>query len=276
MKNKARQFAFNQATFGWDLPFVDFLSVVTEAGAGGVGIWSDRLDGLSPSQVRDQVEGAGLAITAVNRGGFFVGESASERQRAIDETFRQIDLTARLGADVLLVVPGGMNAGVSRIQEARDHVKAGLHAVLPHAAAAGVRIGLEPFHPALTASRGVINTLDSALDLCDEFGPTLGVISDVYHLWWDPNLFAAIDRARGQILGHHLCDWKLDTADFFTDRAMMGEGVADVVGITGAVRRSGYQGLLEIEIFSRNDLWRRPAKDVAELCLEKAAACLAE
>src|SRR5262249_15948190 len=153
-----------------------------------------------------------------------------ERQHAIDETRRQIDLATRLGCKVVLVVPGGMCEGVRHIQRARDQVKAGLQSILPHAAASGIRMGIEPFHPALTASRGVINTLDSALDLCVELGPMLGVILDVYHLWWDPNLFAAIERARGRILGYHLCDWKLNSTDLFTARAIMGEGIADVVG----------------------------------------------
>jgi sugar phosphate isomerase/epimerase len=269
------QFAFNQATFGWNLPFVDFVSVVAESGAGGVGVWSDRLGGLSPEEAHRRIEDAGLRITALNRGGFFVAGSADGRRRAIDETLRQIDIACRIGTAVLLVVPGGMSDEVRDIERARDQVREGLAAVAAHASAAGVRLGIEPFHPALTASRGVINTLDSALDLCDGLGPPLGVVLDIYHLWWDPNVRAAIARAGDRILGHHLCDWKLQPVDVLTDRAIMGDGVADVVGITRAARRAGYSGLLEIEIFSRDDLWRRPAREVASLCLERARDCVA-
>ena len=270
------QFAFNHATFGWDLRFVDFVSVVAESGAGGVGVWSDRLDGLSPEAAHRRIEDAGLAITALNRGGFFVAGSAEARQVAIDETLRQIDIAARMGAPVLLVVPGGMSDEVRDIWRARDQVREGLEAVVAHASSAGIRLGIEPFHPAMTASRGVINTLDCALDLCDGLGPPLGVILDIYHLWWDPNVLAAIARAGDRILGHHLCDWKLQSANLLTDRAIMGDGVADVAGMTRAARRAGYSGLLEIEIFSQDDLWRRPARDVARLCLERALDCLTD
>lgn len=275
MTTASQQFAFNHATFGWNLPFVDFVSVVAEAGAGGVGVWSDRLGGLSPEEAHRRVEDADLKITALNRGGFFVAGSADGRRQAIDETLRQIDIACRIGAGVLLVVPGGMSDEVRDIERARDQVREGLVAVAAHASAARIRLGIEPFHPALTVNRGVINTLDSALDLCDGLGLPLGVVLDIYHLWWDPNVLAAIARAGDRILGHHLCDWKLHPEDVMTDRAIMGDGVADVAGITRAARRAGYSGLLEIEIFSQNDLWLRPAREVASLCLERARDCLA-
>lgn len=270
-----RQFAFSHATFGWKLPFVDFVSVVAASGAGGVGVWSDRLDDLSPEQARIRIEDAGLAITGLNRGGFFVADSADKRGQAIDETRRQIDIASRIGAPVLVIVPGGMSDEIRDIGRARAHVREGLEAVARDASAAGVRLGIEPFHPALTTWRGVINTLDSALDLCDDLGPPHGVILDIFHIWWDPNVFRAIGRAGDRIIGHHLCDWKLHPIDLLTDRGVMGDGVADVAGITRAARQAGYDGLLEIEIFSQDDLWRRPAQEVAEFCLARAADCLA-
>jgi sugar phosphate isomerase/epimerase len=89
-------------------------------------------------------------------------------------------------------------------------------------------------------------------------------------------VLTAVARAGARILGHHLCDWKLQPSDVLTDRAIMGDGVADVAGITRAARRAGYSGLLEIEIFSQGDLWRRPPREVASLCLERALDCLAD
>jgi len=272
----ARRIAFNHATFGWDLPFPEFLSVVTNVGAGGVGVWSEHLGGLSPEVAGARIRDAGLAVTALNRGGFFVGATKADRQKSIDLTRMQIEFTARLGADVLLIVPGGLSTDVRDLSQARGHVAEGLEAVLPYAASAGIKLALEPFHPALTVARGVVNTLSSALDLCDLFGPCLGVITDIYHVWWDPEVYAAIARAGSRILGHHLCDSKLDASDPMMDRGVMGDGVADVAGLTRAVRQAGYSGLFEIEIFSRDDLWRRPAPEVAKLCLDRAVRCLSE
>ena len=266
--------AFNHATFGWDVPFPDFVATVAASGAKGVGVWSDHLGGSSPAEAGRRIRGEGLSVTALNRGGFFVAPSRAERSKAIDETRRQIEATRLIGGDALLVVPGGLSAEVRDLARARAHVAEGLASVLGDARDAGVRLALEPFHPALTASRGVVNTLDSALDLCDLLGEPLGVVTDVYHVWWDPRAHAAIARAGSRILGHHLCDWKLEPVDVATDRGVMGDGVADVAGLTDAVLRAGYGGLLEIEVFSRDDLWRRPAREVAKLCVERALACL--
>ncbi len=272
--DRARRISFNHATFGWAVPFAEFVSVVAASGAGGVGVWSERMDGISPEDARTRLRDAGLSVTALNRGGFFVAASEQDRRRAVDATRRQIDFAARLGSEVLLIVPGGLSEDVRDLQRARDHVHAGLAAVMADATAAGVKLGLEPFHPALTASRGVINTCDSALDLCNRLGPSLGIVTDIYHMWWDPGAHAAIARAGPRILGHHICDWKLSPSDVATDRAVMGEGVADVVGLTRSVLQAGYAGLVEIEIFSQDDLWRRPPEDVARLCLDRAVDCL--
>ena len=54
-------------------------------------------------------------------------------------------------------------------------------------------------HPMYCADRGCVNTLAQALDLCDELdrgaSGALGVAVDVYHVWWDPELKAQIERA---------------------------------------------------------------------------------
>ena len=62
-------------------------------------------------------------------------------------------------------------------------------------------LAIEPLHPMYAADRACVNTLEQALDLCDELDPArgsqaaLGVAVDVYHVWWDPKLQAQIARA---------------------------------------------------------------------------------
>ena len=77
----------------------------------------------------------------------------------------------------------------------RDMVRDGIAAVLPHARASKMPLAIEPLHPMYAADRACVNTLEQALDLCDALGDGVGVAIDTYHVWWDPELFAA-DRAR--------------------------------------------------------------------------------
>jgi sugar phosphate isomerase/epimerase len=274
MLNLARRISFNHATFGPDVSFRAFLETVSESGAAGIGVWTDRLDGLSAVEAGKAIRDVGLQISGVNRGGFFTGATGPERQSAVDQTLRQIEATIDLGGDMLVIVPGGLAKDLRRIELARDHVRWGLEKIEGFAKASGVRLAIEPFHPALSAARGVVNTLDLAVDIALEFGDHVGVVTDIFHIWWDPNVYAAIARGGSRIFGHHLCDWKLETIDPFADRGVMGEGVADVPGLTAAVMDAGYQGLMEIEIFSRNDLWTMDRGAISALCLQRALCCL--
>lgn len=270
MLNLACRISFNHATFGPDASFKTFVEAVSKSGAAGLGVWTERLDGLSPGAAGAMIRDFGLEISGVNRGGFFTGASEVDRRSAIDQTKRQIEVTAELQADTLVIVPGGLSTDMRQIGIARQYVKDGLSKVAEWAKSCGVRLAVEPFHPALSATRGVINTLDLALDLCEGFDAHVGVVTDIFHIWWDPNVYAAIERAGSRIFGHHLCDWKLDTIDPFADRGVMGEGVADVEGLTAAVMRTGYTGWMEVEIFSRNDLWAMDAGAITALCLSRA------
>ena len=68
------------------------------------------------------------------------------------------------------MVVGGLPAGSKDIGAAREMVRDGLAAMLPHARAAGVPVAIEPLHPMYAADRACVNTLGQALDLADELG----------------------------------------------------------------------------------------------------------
>jgi len=53
-------------------------------------------------------------------------------------------------------------------------------------------------------------------------------------------------------------DWLVPTRDLLLDRGMMGDGVIDLPLLRGAVERAGYNGAVEVEIFSAANWWTRP------------------
>ena len=123
------------------------------------------------------------------------------------------------------------------------------------------------------AERACINTIEQALDLCDELDPgktgALGVALDVYHVWWDPKLKAQIERAGAErLLAFHVCDWLTPTNDLLNDRGMMGDGVIELKKIRSWVEAAGYDGFAEVEIFSEN-WWKRPGEEVMDACIER-------
>jgi sugar phosphate isomerase/epimerase len=141
----------------------------------------------------------------------------------------------------------------------------------PYAAERNVRLALEPLHPVYGGDRSCLVTLRDAVDLCDAIDhPAVGVAIDVYHVWWDTSLPEELLRAgKSRIFGYHLCDWLAETRDVLLDRGMMGDGVADLKALRGAVEAAGYDGLCEVEIFSANNWWLRDPGDVLDMCVER-------
>jgi sugar phosphate isomerase/epimerase len=125
------------------------------------------------------------------------------------------------------------------------------------------------------ADRACVNTARHALDLCDQLGSGIGVALDVYHVWWDYEIAAQIARAgRERLLAFHICDWLVPTRDLLNDRGMMGDGVIDIRHLRGLVEQQGFDGLLEVEIFSTEDWWRRDPDDVLATLCERVRTCV--
>ena len=109
------------------------------------------------------------------------------------------------------------------------------------------------------------------MDLCDTIGElNVGIAVDIYHVWWDQNLEAELNRAGAdRLFGFHLCDWLEQTADILLDRGMMGDGVADLKAIRSSVEHAGYNGYCEVEIFSAKNWWKLDPNTVLDTVVER-------
>ena len=57
------------------------------------------------------------------------------------------------------------------------------------------------------------------------------------------------------LLAFHICDWKSPTTDLLNDRGLMGEGCIPIRKIRSWVEEAGFNGFIEVEIFS-NEYWK--------------------
>lgn len=160
------------------------------------------------------------------------------------------------------------------IGAARAMVADGIAALVPYATERRVRLGIEPLHPAFAAERSCITTLREARCLAERYDPaTVGVIADVYHIWWDPELDAEIARAAGRLVGYHVSDWLVPAQNVLMNRGMMGDGVIALRPIRTAVERAGYTGPIEVEIFNEA-VWATPLDTLLPLMKERFLACV--
>ena len=55
---------------------------------------------------------------------------------------------------------------------------------------------------------------------------------------------------------------------------MMGDGVIDIPAIRALIEAAGYAGLVEVEIFSSQDWWKRPIDETLRACVQRlGTAC---
>ena len=231
-----------------------------KAGVPGITVWRQHLDPGGPAEAAKILQGSGLRVVSLCRGGFFPAETATGRQANIEDNLRAIDEAAMIGAPLVVLVCGAVPK--FSLIENRKQIVDGIAAVLPHAEAAGVRLAIEPLHPMYADDRSAVNTLEQANDMAAAIAsPWVGVTVDVYHLWWDSNLEREIRRAGKTILSFHVCDWRTPTRDLLNDRGLMGEGCIRIRQIRSWVEATGYDGPIEVEIFS-TEYW---SSDQAEL-----------
>ncbi|SAL29259.1 AP endonuclease, family 2 domain protein [Caballeronia humi] len=222
-----------------------------------------------------QIKSLDLTVTGYCRSTYLPAATHARFVANIEANKAALRDAATLGARCFVMVVGGLPEGSRDLNGARSQVSEGIGELFATAREYGVPLALEPLHPMYAADRAVLNTLAQALEICEKLDPErsgfLGVAVDVYHCWWDPALQASI-AAAGQahrMLAFHVCDWLRETRDMLLDRGMMGDGVVDLRAMRESVEGNGYDGLVEVEIFSQENWWRRDPDEVLSVCAER-------
>ena len=230
-----------------------------------IGLWREQVADAGLAAAAAAVKAAGLHVSSLCRGGFFTHADPAARKAAIADNKAAIAEAAALGAGVLVLVSGGLVPGSRDIALARRLIAGAIGELVPVAQSHGVRLGIEALHPVFAADRCVITRLGEALDLALEFpADAVGVVVDTYHVWWDASLLGDIARAGERIAGYQVCDWVLPLpANTLLGRGHVGDGCIDFPPVTAAVTAAGYEGYIEVEIFSET-VWNAPPDETAK------------
>ena len=228
------------------------------AGIPLIGPWRDIVADAGLDKAARLISDAGLQVSSLCRGGFLTAVDQAGQAAALADNRVAVLEAAALGTTELFLVVGGLAPGEKDVVAARRRVADRLEDLVPFAVKHGVRLVLEPLHPMYAADRALISTLGQALDLAAPYDATaVGVAIDTFHVWWDPELKAQIERAgrENRIASYQVCDFNLPiAADALLSRGMMGDGVIDFATIGTWVRDAGYTGAIEVEIFNQ-EIW---------------------
>lgn len=162
-------------------------------------------------------------------------------------------------------------AGARSEAESRRVALEGLQRVAAAAAAAGVRLGLEPIHASQRDDLTLITTIPETLAFLDEAGlPDVGIMVDLWHVGDTPEIERHLAENVERITGVHVADHHPGGRG---DRALPAARSAELMRV---LHDAGWSGAWDVEIFGdadrRDSLW---ALDVDEAARRAHAALAA-
>ncbi|AMV36178.1 sugar phosphate isomerase/epimerase family protein [Planctomyces sp. SH-PL62] len=210
--------------------------------------------------IREAMRANGLAFSNINA--FMMNAVADHRQPywhpsflepdeayrrvRIDHTRRALDLCAELGAPHITTEPGGpIPSGMSRAQAVDLFVET-LKPLAEHAERLGVLLLIEP-EPEL-----LLETTDQYIEIHERVGSlALGLNFDVGHAYcMSEDLPRAIAALAPLTRHYHLEDI---AATRVHHHMIPGDGVIDFAEVVDAIKRTGYDGWLTVELYPFQD-----------------------
>lgn len=268
---KLSQLAINQITND-PVETTELVRLYSQLDVPSISPWRSKLEehNISTQSFKKLIDESGIGINGVCFCGSYGSQGKAGRQAQIDDNKKTIDFTAEIGAPSITTLAGGLLADNKDLDYSRKFNMDALAEVLEYAKQVGVILGLEPLHPMYTPDWSVVAGIKDANDWCDQLGEGIGIIVDVYHTWWDPELKVEIQRAgkKNRIVAAHVSDWLVPTKDVLLDRGLMGDGVIDIPKIRQWLEASGYQGRYEVEIFS-TEFWQMDQEKYIELIKDR-------
>ena len=268
------RFCLNMATIrGQNLGIVKEIEIAAEAGYDAIEPWIDTLQeyakkGGSLKDLAKRIADAGLTVEGTIGFAEWLVEDDTRRAQGFERAKRDMELAAQIGARRIAAPPAGAT-GLPKL----DFVKAAerYRALLELGDQAGLVVELELWG----ASRN-FGRLGECVGLAMESGhPKACVLADVFHLYKGGSDCGGI-RLLGpetiQVL--HMNDYPSDPPREKIDdsyRVFPGDGVAPLVDILRALRKTGARPILSLEVFNRQ-YWAQDPLKAAKTGLAKMKA----
>lgn len=176
----------------------------------------------------------------------FIEPDEGYRRVRIDHTKRALTLCAELGAPHITTEPGGPIAPGQTRQQAIDLFVEVLKPLAEHAHQVGVLLLIEP-EPGL-----LIETTDEYLEVAERVNaPSIGLNFDVGHAYcMSEDLPVQVKKMAAHTRHYHLEDI---AATRVHHHLVPGKGAIDFAAVVAAIRETGYDGWLTVELYPNVD-----------------------
>jgi fructoselysine 3-epimerase len=166
-----------------------------------------------------------------------------ERAGAVEQYKEVVELCSDLGGSTVMYIAGWQIYGTTRVQ-AWDWSREALNEVAKTARDRGVTIVIEP----TPTDSNLIESCDDAIELMEQVAaPNVKLMFDTQHAYYRNEVPTDYVYRMGKNLRHvHLSEF---------GRGAPGTGPGDFVGLVAALRETGYDGYLAMEIgFNRRNV----------------------
>ena len=246
--------------------FADDVAAYAAAGFDAIGLWEFKLP-------EDDTAGAGLlrqhglavancvpAVPSILQLAVPGMEGPADPHERIDAICASVRRLAAYDPECVLCLTGPL--GHRTEEEARAIVVEGLRRIGAAARESGVRLGFEPTHPAERDTTSFVHTAAAAAALLDEAGlGDAGVMVDTFNLWEDEGAASWLRANASRVAGVHVADVP---ADGSAGRGLPGTNGGRARQLVEALRAGGWDGTLDVEIFSTPELfWGLPVEEAA-------------
>ncbi len=272
------RFSLNTATLrGHKLGIVKEIEIVAQAGYDAMEPWVDTVqqfvkDGGSLTDLRKRVSDSGITLEGAIGFAEWIVEDEARRAKGLERAKREMEMMAAVGAKRFAAPPAGAT-GLPKIELLRAAER---YRVLLEA---GDALGIVPELELWGFSQN-LSRLGECVCVAMETGhPKACVLADVFHLYKGNSDYHAM-RLLGpdaiQVL--HMNDYPAEPLREKIDdsyRMFPGDGTAPLPDILRALRATGGQKVLSLELFNRK-YWEQDPLEVAKTGLAKMKSVAAK
>ena len=221
-----------------DEPLAETAARLSELGYDGVELKGD-LELYDPAEVKAVLGAHGLRVLSLTPQDVDLPHPhADERTRAVDYYLRLLDFAAALECPIVCCHGAvGRVRALSTYDEEYVHFVVGVQRIAARAAEMGLRIAMEVLN---RYESHLLNTAAQAMNFVKDVGASnVGILLDAYHMnIEEADLRSAILTARERLFLFHAAD---------SNRAGVGRGHTDFLGIMRTLKDIGYDGAIIVE-----------------------------
>ena len=268
-------YCLNTSTIrGQNLSVVEQVEIASRAGYGAIEPWIRELEqyvasGGSIDDLAKRIRDAGLTVESAIGFATWAVDDEQERNKALEQLRREMDMLARLGGKRIAAPPTGITnpPKIDPLIVAERYRK-----VLE----VGDQTGVVPQVETWGFSANLSRLGETVLVAVEAGHPKACALPDIYHIHRGGSDFTGLSLlGKNMIHVFHVNDYPATPRAALTDadRVYPGDGVAPLDAIFVMLRDIGFRGHLSLELFNR-DYWTQDAFTVARTGLEKTRAAV--